>query len=96
MAGEGGGGGIREVSRVLTLTGQTAQEQSADSFHHTRQSLVSLRHFPSKLVRRTEHTRSPDTGRRQNAYKESRTSEQGRATGEHGPMRAKCWAAADQ
>ena len=81
---------------MLRVTGQTAQEQSADSFHHTRQSLVSLRHFPTKLVRRTEHAGSPDTGRRQNAYKESRTREQGRAAGEHGPMGTKCWAAADQ
>ena len=47
------------MTRLLRVTGQTAQEQSADSFHHTRQSLVSLRHFPTKLVRRTEHARSP-------------------------------------
>ena len=93
---ERGGGGICEVTRGPGVTGRGRQEQSGDSFHHTRQSLVSLRHFPSKLVRRTEHTRSPDTGRRQNAYKESQTSEQGRATSEQGPMRAKCWAAADQ
>lgn len=55
---ERGGGGICEVTREPGVTGRGRQEQSGDSFHHTRQSLVSLRHFPTKLVRRAEHAGS--------------------------------------
>ena len=55
---ERGGGGICEVTRGPGVTGRGRQEQSGDSFHHTRQSLVSLRHFPTKLVRRAEHAGS--------------------------------------
>ena len=40
-----------------------AEHWSADSFNHTRQALVSLRHFPTASVRSSEQRRSPDWGR---------------------------------
>ena len=65
----GGGGGEQRDTRPLLAAPSAAAP--ADSFNHTRQSLVSLRHFPTKLGRRPEHARSSAAARRQNAYKES-------------------------
>ena len=36
---------------------------SADSFNHTRQALVSLRHFPTASIRSSEQERSRHWGR---------------------------------
>ena len=62
------GGSEQRDTRPLLAPSAAAP---ADSFNHTRQSLVSLRHFPTKLGRRPEHDRSSAAARRQNAYKES-------------------------
>ena len=93
---ERGGGGICEVTRGPGVTGRGRQEQEArqlPSYTSVPRQFTSFSHQTGQASR-TRRESGP--GRRQNAYKESRTREQGRHTGEHRPMRAQCWAAGDQ